>query len=728
MSRRERFQTASEMRAALARFREASAELEAARRSAETSLDYERVEIDQNKPLVADDNVQFTVYTPRQIKPQETYTMLAFAHLSKKREGAPADEPDPVALMKDQAARILGNQQADYEDTKEESSQMVPREGELVFVPRAEGIAFIPPSRSFTWRKSVHREEFDLQASTDLDGQKVSGTLTVFLGSLVIAEVPLKFSIDSRAEPAAERVALETPQTGRRVRQIFASYSPRDERIVNELAQVAPIFGSQFITDRTHLMPGEDRSEGAKRLIGGADAFQLFWSSNSMRSPDVMQEIDYAISLNKKNFILPTYWEDPLPRSPHENLPREELERLHFFRIYPGSISPATNQTTAVNKSTGPVSASAQTLSTSASPTAVFEPPPGIVRCTRCHNTFDAGIKYCGRCGGEIFEPASRPRSDTLESAPAQPSVIPETIMAQRKVAAPLPSPVLPAARVADIPKRGVRWMPIYAGAAMVLLAMIMVPAWLLMNSGTKSNSANMPSLSRGQKGFTGAGAIEFVYIAPGKFMMGSEDRDSNELPVHQVTINHMFYLGKYEVTQAQWQAVMGNNPSNFKDCGGNCPVEQVTWIAAQDFIRKLNQMNDGYSYRLPSEAEWEYACRAGTSGEYPGDPKEMAWFGENAGGRTHPVGQKLPNAWGLYDITGNALEWCEDWYHSKYDGAPTDGSAWLNGGEQKYRIIRGGSWNSGTLGIRSATRGLLNPDGANSQFGFRVVAVPRTQ
>lgn len=205
---------------------------------------------------------------------------------------------------------------------------------------------------------------------------------------------------------------------------------------------------------------------------------------------------------------------------------------------------------------------------------------------------------------------------------------------------------------------------------------------------------------------------------------MGSTNGQMDQQPVHQVTINYSFYMGKYEVTQAQWQAVMGKNPSIFKDCGGNCPVESVSWDDAQGFINKLNEMGDGFTYRLPTEAEWEYACRAGTTEDYAGNLSEMAWFSGNSGSRTHAVGQKQPNAWGLADMHGNVWEWCQDWYHPNYEGAPGDGSGWLSGGEQKFRVQRGGSWDFTTTILHSANRGRNTPDGRISSFGFRVVAV----
>jgi formylglycine-generating enzyme required for sulfatase activity len=235
---------------------------------------------------------------------------------------------------------------------------------------------------------------------------------------------------------------------------------------------------------------------------------------------------------------------------------------------------------------------------------------------------------------------------------------------------------------------------------------------------------------------------MELVYVPAGTFMMGSTDAEaqaaveeakrvndnaklewfSREEPKHQVTIREGFYMGKYVVTQAQWQKVMGSNPSDFKDCD-QCPVEEVSWNDAQEFIRKLNAMSDGFVYRLPTEAEWEYAGRAGTTGEYAGNLDAMAWYSENSGGKSHPVGQKQPNAFGLYDMHGNVWEWCQDLYHDSYNGAPIDGSAWESGGGQK-RVMRGGSWLFHADGLRSAARNSAFPVQTGSDSDFRVVAI----
>jgi formylglycine-generating enzyme required for sulfatase activity len=211
---------------------------------------------------------------------------------------------------------------------------------------------------------------------------------------------------------------------------------------------------------------------------------------------------------------------------------------------------------------------------------------------------------------------------------------------------------------------------------------------------------------------------------------MGSKQNTPFDKPVHRVTISYGFYMGKYEVTQAQWQKVMGNNPSYFKNCGDNCPVESVSWDDAREFVKELNQMNDGYTYRLPTEAEWEYACRAGTTEDYAGNRGAMGWYEKNSGYKTHAVGQLPPNAFGLYDMQGNVYEWCEDWYHDSYNGAPTDGSAWLSGGEQKYRVARGGAFDSVVLRPvdRWSSLYAFGPGGRSSTFGLRLVALARTQ
>lgn len=217
---------------------------------------------------------------------------------------------------------------------------------------------------------------------------------------------------------------------------------------------------------------------------------------------------------------------------------------------------------------------------------------------------------------------------------------------------------------------------------------------------------------------------MEFAYVPAGSFVMGSDSGGADERPAHRVTLRKGFYIGRYEVTQAQWLTVMGTNPSNFK--GEDLPVEQVSWTDAQSFIKKLNERGDPFVYRLPTEAEWEYACHAQMGAEGMGKLDDLAWYFNNAAGKTHPVGQKQPNAWGLYDTLGNVWEWCEDVYHETYRGAPADGSAWTTGGDPKYKVLRGGSWIDNAFYCRVNERIRATPDARQRNSGLRIVAVPR--
>jgi len=238
--------------------------------------------------------------------------------------------------------------------------------------------------------------------------------------------------------------------------------------------------------------------------------------------------------------------------------------------------------------------------------------------------------------------------------------------------------------------------------------------------------------IKRGEKAFRdslGNGLVmEMVRIPSGKFMIGSPlnetGRRENESPLSEINVP-AFYMAKFAVTQEQWAAIMGNNPSIFRD-NLQAPVENTSWLEAQDFCRKLAQRSQHF-YRLPSESEWEYACRAGTNTAFHfGDSSEQladyAWFGDNANKRSHPVGAKVPNPWGLHEMHGGIWEWCEDIWHDSFKDAPVDGSAWVNNDNSSRRVRKGGSWSNEARLCRAASREWHWQSDRYNDIGLRVV------
>lgn len=228
---------------------------------------------------------------------------------------------------------------------------------------------------------------------------------------------------------------------------------------------------------------------------------------------------------------------------------------------------------------------------------------------------------------------------------------------------------------------------------------------------------------------------IDLVLVKGGCYQMGDVfgDGDADETPVHEVCVKD-FSLGKYEVTQELWQKVMGENPSNSKGCGKNCPVDSVSWDMAQEFINKLNAMTKK-KYRLPTEAEWEYAARSGGKNEkWPGTSseetlEEYAWYAKNSGETTHPVGLKKPNGLGLYDMAGNVREWCLDWYNNVdfYAKGPKDNpeskvAKKQIAHENHGRCQRGGGWHDESREMRTVSRRNNSPDYGHEGFGLRLV------
>jgi formylglycine-generating enzyme required for sulfatase activity len=264
-------------------------------------------------------------------------------------------------------------------------------------------------------------------------------------------------------------------------------------------------------------------------------------------------------------------------------------------------------------------------------------------------------------------------------------------------------------------------------------IAVAFLPALAPLSAQTAAQTASLKN----------AIGMEFVKIPAGEFMMGCSPNDTacknEEKPQHQVRITKAFEMSKYEVTQAQWKAVM-NSANDSVFVGDNNPVEMVTRAEAIDFANRLNMRNDGYRYRLPTEAEWEYAARAGTTGATYGPLADIAWFGKNSNEETHPVGGKKPNAWGLHDMLGNVREWTADTFLATYyasspvddpPGAPANSGergqpGYQGGAGVALPLIRGGSWPNPEESLRVSDRyHYFGPTLRLSDLGFRLVRQP---
>ncbi|MEM7513915.1 MAG: SUMF1/EgtB/PvdO family nonheme iron enzyme [Bacteroidota bacterium] len=241
------------------------------------------------------------------------------------------------------------------------------------------------------------------------------------------------------------------------------------------------------------------------------------------------------------------------------------------------------------------------------------------------------------------------------------------------------------------------------------------------------TNSSSLPKVNPTPKEpknhpFLKTLGLEMIKVEGGSFMMGSNE-DETEKPIHRVTLED-FYIGKHPVTQGQWERVIGRNPARFK---GDLqkPVEQVSWEDCQQFIQRLNKQT-GLQYRLPSEAEWEFAAKGGNYSKgfkYSGsnELEAIGWYKKNSKKRTHPVGQKKPNELEIHDMSGNVWEWCEDDWHTTYKYAPNDGSAWVGSGIGYNKVIRGGSWANNDDGCLGANRGYNRPSVHENYIGFRL-------
>jgi tetratricopeptide (TPR) repeat protein len=392
----------------------------------------------QQKPLYADENVQFTVYRPVAVAPMRWSLLLAFAHLSTRRPDAPPDEPDPLEAIKRIAERVLADEPVEYSPIGGvDSLHAVPHGDEITFVPSIEGFEFNPPSQSFFWQKSWHKVEFEMRAAPALEGRVARGRLTVFLGSLILADVPLAISVTRDAQTARPTA----PASATPYRKIFASYSHNDREIVEQIEHHIQALGDKYLRDVRELRSGQDWQRWMREAIAEADIFQLFWSHNAMRSTNVRKEWEYALSLARPHFVRPIYWETPLPESPTENLPPDDLRRLHFQHLRPGlSTHPPAQQTQ------------------HSAPTATRAATPAM--------------------------PIMQPAAPMVAAAPAPSEAMTAPTRAMLSFGSAPQSPPMPTAR----PAKRIKWLGLAVAA--VLLAFIIAPIYLFTFS-TKSLSTN---------------------------------------------------------------------------------------------------------------------------------------------------------------------------------------------------------------------------------------------
>jgi TIR domain len=394
-------------------------------------------------PLL-DENVQFTVYRPREITPMRWYKMLIFTHLDERPEWLDASEPSPIEGVEDEAQRMLGPRLETYRKTTEESRLAIPREGEIILVPQMRGIEFNPPTRSFSWKDGLclHLETFELRAGPDFHAPTVvRGRVTIFLRHLILAEVALSIQVSQRQNSGTLARAPSESSSARRFRRIFASYSHKDLEIVKEMERYSLSLGDRYLRDWVDLRAGERWNERLLGMISEADIFQLFWSWNSSQSPYVEREWRHALSLRRETFIRPTYWEDPCPDPP------EPLRPIQFHRLETPRPSASDDQNDKPD--------------TFSSPPLIFERPL---------RKFDDSVRGLQEApGGPPPKPSGRKFDELLQELLARPETEP-----------PLPEPMPPPVEVAQPSTSGAArsWRVIKWLAIILLILLLLV--WLL--------------------------------------------------------------------------------------------------------------------------------------------------------------------------------------------------------------------------------------------------------
>jgi formylglycine-generating enzyme required for sulfatase activity len=503
--------------------------------------------------------------------------------------------------------------------------------------------------------------------------------------------------------------------------EVFISYSNKDQTAANAVCATLEAQGIRCWIAPRDIPPGAAWGGSIIKAIEDARIMVLIYSGSANLSPQVIREVERAVSkglvlvplriedarMSKEMeyFLSRSHWLDALT-PPLENHMAKLAETCRLLLLQDPQEMPL-----------GPVSVwTARHPITKLKVPERSAPTPQPTAERSNTGTLVAAISLVALAVGlAVWQPWKSPAVPTVPNAPPAAPAVAGRAPSRGETLTPTP----PA--VASGPTTTV------VVAATTVTTAVVQPA---TNTGpsqpspppqvtatTTNTGANLPKEMTIELG--GDVKMELVLIRPGTFTMGSREC-SNATP-HKVTITKPFYLGKFEVTQEQWQAVMRSNPSQSK--GAKKPVEMVSWDNCQLFLRELQAKVPGQRFRLPTEAEWEYACCAGSTTRYCYGDDDVrlglhAWYKSNSDSTTHPVGEKKSNAWGLYDMLGNVREWCQDWCGDYPNGevasptGPTGGTV---------RVSRGGSWNVGPDNCRSAVRFRNTPDFRHNYIGFRL-------
>jgi formylglycine-generating enzyme required for sulfatase activity len=467
--------------------------------------------------------------------------------------------------------------------------------------------------------------------------------------------------------------------------QIFLCHASEDKAQVREVYhRLRAIEGFEPWLDEEDLLPGQEWAREIPRALQASDFILIFLSRNSVAKRGYVQR-EMKLALDA--------WQE-LPEGTIHTIPvrlddcevPEPFRRYHYTNLF--DARGFERLTRAIH--TG------LTQRQHFTPDSVLEPPPDPIR--------------------DSEPPAAGVGQRSVVDASVPPSREPESPTVSQSQKPLVPAQKSPRVSVVTV-------VGLVIAVVSALAAVIVVPegrVWLGLDKPSAQREARK-AVSPPREITTNIG-MEFVFIPAGTFLMGSPDSDmqaeNNEKPAHRVTISQPFYLGKYEVTQAQWEKVMGTNPSLFTG-NPNRPVDRVSWADIQEFITRLNTQEGWEVCRLPTEAEWEYAARAGTeTPRYHPDINAIAWYEGNSNDQTHPVGQKLPNAWGLYDMLGNVLEWCQDGLRTYTVNTAIDPMGPMSAGADRAR--RGGSWYYSARFVQAAFRYWRDPGLRLGHLGFR--------